>query len=303
MAAESVDALRLLVDLRHLRRADRDADPRNASAAADQQLRRDRSWRSSGRCRTSSARYGLRSVGAALLQRGRRRSRRRDRRGSLAGDPPDSARDRGGARRAAAAGVRRRLSDAGRHLPARLHPRHRSGRRARQGARGARRDGPLRRLQSRHRPAALGAGGHRHRRAGHRPHGAVDAGARAGPAIRPCSTPRRRRRRPSCTGRRASPTSTRSSERPGTGTARIRTAIGSDRLIRERTSTRSAACSATRRRIAARLAWAVVGDARLRRRHRPASPALIKPIFDRRPAEPASGSTLVAWAHRRRCTC
>ena len=29
-----------------------------------------------------------------------------------------------------------------------------------------------------------------------------------------------------------------------------------------------------------RLAWAIVGDDRLRDRHRPASPYLIKPIFD-----------------------
>ena len=55
-------ALRVLVDLRDLRRAARDADRRDASAAPDQQLRRDRSWRSSGRCRTSRRAYGLRSV-------------------------------------------------------------------------------------------------------------------------------------------------------------------------------------------------------------------------------------------------
>ena len=37
-------------------------------------------------------------------------------------------------------------------------------------------------------------------------------------------------------------------------------------------------------------------DGRLRRGHRPASPALIKPILDRRPAEPASGWRSIAWA-------
>ena len=141
----------------------------------------------------------------------------------------------GGARRGAAAGVRRRLPDARRHLPARLHPRHRSGRRARQGARGARRDGALRRLQSRHRPASLGARGDRQRRARHRPPGVRGRWARAGPAIRPCSMRRRRRRRPSCTGSRAFPISMRSCARPGTGTVPIRTAIGQRPLIRERT--------------------------------------------------------------------
>ena len=89
--------------------------------------------------------YGLRCGGAALLQRGGRRSGRRDRRGPLAGDSPHSARDRGGDRRARSAGVRRRLPDARRHLPARLHPRDGSGRRARAGARGDRRDRAVRR--------------------------------------------------------------------------------------------------------------------------------------------------------------
>ena len=137
MAAESVDAFRLLVDLRDLRRADRDADRRDASAAADQQLRRVEAGGRAGAAAFRARRYGMQCGRAALLQRRGRRSRRRDRRGSLAGDSPDSARDRGGDRRPRPAGVRRRLPDAGRHLPARLHSRHRSRRRARQGARGA----------------------------------------------------------------------------------------------------------------------------------------------------------------------
>ena len=61
------------------------------------------SSRSSARCRTSSARTAC-ADGAAVFQRGRRRSRRRDRRGSLARDPPDSARDR--RRRTAGRGCR-----------------------------------------------------------------------------------------------------------------------------------------------------------------------------------------------------
>ena len=57
-----------------------------------------------------------------------------DRRGPRARDPSHPARLRGRHRRAAAEGLRRGLPDAGRHLPARLHPRVRSRRRARAGA-------------------------------------------------------------------------------------------------------------------------------------------------------------------------
>ena len=60
-----------------------------------------RSWRSSGRCRTSSA--PRHPIGrAAVLQRGGRRSGRPDRRGPPAGGAPDSARDCGGAGRSSA---------------------------------------------------------------------------------------------------------------------------------------------------------------------------------------------------------
>ena len=70
MAAESVHALRVLVDLRDLRRADRDADRRDASAAADQQLRRDQAG---DRARAAALRARLRhALGrAALFQRRR----------------------------------------------------------------------------------------------------------------------------------------------------------------------------------------------------------------------------------------
>ena len=67
----------------------------------------------------------------ALFQRGGRGSRRRAWRGSLARDPRHSARVRGGVRRRADRDLRRGLPDARRHLPARLHPRDRPGRRAR----------------------------------------------------------------------------------------------------------------------------------------------------------------------------
>ena len=67
--------------------------------APDQRLRRDEAG---GRARAAALRARLRhALGrAALLQRRRRRSGRRARRGSRAGDPPHSARDRGGDRRA-----------------------------------------------------------------------------------------------------------------------------------------------------------------------------------------------------------
>ena len=55
MVAEAVRALRLLVHVRDLRRTDRDADRRDASAATDQQLRRDKA-RSRARARPLRAR-------------------------------------------------------------------------------------------------------------------------------------------------------------------------------------------------------------------------------------------------------
>ena len=58
-------------------------------------------------------------------------------------------------------GLRRRLPDAGRHVPARLHPRHRSRRRARARARRAARRRGVGRLQSRQRASDVGARGHR----------------------------------------------------------------------------------------------------------------------------------------------
>ena len=211
-----------------------------------------RSWRSSGRCRTSSARTAC--AGSAL------------RYFNAAGADPDgeigedhspeihlipraieAAHRRAAACRCSATTTRRRTAPAcattstSPTWPTRTS--RRSRRSSRRGESGAYNLG--------HRPAAFGARGHRRGRAGDRARGAVDARRRAGPAIRPCCTPRRRRRRPSCTGRRASPISTPSSGRRGTGTGRIRTGIGRRPRIRERDPLRSAACSATRRRIAA----------------------------------------------------
>ena len=91
-------AVRVLVDMRRLRRAGRDADQRNASDGADQRLRTDQAG---DRARAAALRARLRHPvdPAALLQRGGRRSGRRAWRGSRAGDSRHSARDRGGARR------------------------------------------------------------------------------------------------------------------------------------------------------------------------------------------------------------
>ncbi len=63
MAAESVQLLRVLVDVRHLRRADRDADRGNASAASDQQLRRNEAG---GRAGAAALRARLRAALVAL---------------------------------------------------------------------------------------------------------------------------------------------------------------------------------------------------------------------------------------------
>ena len=94
--------------------------------APDQRVRRDQAG---GRARAAALRAGLRAAvdRAALLQRRRRRSGRRAGRGPRPGDPRDPARDRRRARPRQLRGLRRRLPDAGRHLPARLRPRHRPG--------------------------------------------------------------------------------------------------------------------------------------------------------------------------------
>ena len=108
--------------------------------------------------------YGIQLGRAALLQRGGRGSGRRARRGSRARAPPHPARHRRGRRAARrSADLRRRLPDARRHLPARLHPRDRPRGRAR-AARSRRCERERgRALQSRQRPPALGQGRDRHR--------------------------------------------------------------------------------------------------------------------------------------------
>ena len=162
-------AIRLLVDGGRLRRAGRDADHRGAPDAPDQRRTARRSWPSSARCRTSSGAYGLRSVALRYFN-----AAGADPDGELGEDHrPEThliplAIDAALGRRAAAR-VRRRLPDAGRHVPARLHPRHRPGRR--------RTCWRWRALEARRRvgrynlgngAAVLGAGGDRVGRAGER---------------------------------------------------------------------------------------------------------------------------------------
>ena len=102
-------------------------------------------------------------------------------------DPPHPARHRGSPRGSPVAGVRRRLSDRGRHLSARLRARlgHRRG--ARPGPRSAgrreRRSGEG--LQSGNRGAAFRPRGDSQRRAGDRTAGAGGTGPRAGPGDPP----------------------------------------------------------------------------------------------------------------------
>ena len=128
-ATPGVHALRVLVDLRRLRRAgracrsSRPCRTQPINAYGETKLAIERALPHLERA------HGLQVDRAALLQRRRRASRRHDRRGSRARDSPDPAGHSRRDRRHAAAGVRRGLSDARRHLPARLHPRLRPGRR------------------------------------------------------------------------------------------------------------------------------------------------------------------------------
>ena len=149
--------------------------------AADQRLRRDQAG---DRARAAALRARLRHPldRAALLQRRRRRSGRH-RSARTTRPRSTSSRARSTPPRAAEPlqGVRRGLSDARRHLPARLHPR-RATWPTRTCARSTRSSAaaPSARLQRRHRHAAFGAAGDRRGRA---------RGRRAGAAGR--SAPRR----------------------------------------------------------------------------------------------------------------
>ena len=220
MAAESVTALRLLVDLRDLRRADRDADRGNASAAARSTATARPSWRSSARCRTSSARYGLRWMALRYFN-----AAGADPDGEIGEDHSPEIHLIPRAIDAAHGGPRLQVfgddypTPDGTCLRDYIHVTDLADAHVK-ALEALAEAGRVRRLQSRHRPAAFGARGHRQRRARDRPRGVRGRWRRGGPAIRRCSMRRRRRRRPSCTGSRASPISTRSSARPGTGTVR-----------------------------------------------------------------------------------
>jgi hypothetical protein len=156
-----VAALRLLVDVRRLRRAratpiDETHPTRPINAYGETKLAIERalphyerayglrSWR----CATSTRRAPIRTASSA-----------RTTTPEIHLIPRRSTRAR---RAAPRCGLRRRLPDARRHLPARLHPRDRPGRRARAGAGPRSRRAGVGGLQPRHRHAALGARGHRH---------------------------------------------------------------------------------------------------------------------------------------------
>ena len=104
--------------------------------------------------------------------------------------------------RDAFADLRRRLPDAGRHLPARLRPRGGPGVGAPAGARIAARGRGVGGLQSRQRPPDLGPRGGQRRRAGDRARRCRSRPARAGRAIPGCSSRRAGRSARRSAGRR-----------------------------------------------------------------------------------------------------
>ena len=96
------------------------------------------------------------------------------------------------------AAVRRRLPDARRHLPARLHSRLRSGRCAREGAGGHGRDGAVGGLQPGYGSSLIPSERSSTRLSASRDAACPGRSGRAGRAIRRCSMRPRRRRGPSC---------------------------------------------------------------------------------------------------------
>ncbi len=192
MAGRGVPPVRVLVDLRGLRRAGGDAAFARRTRPPPSTPTGRRSWRSSTRCRTTSGRGACsRSACATSTPPAPTRTA-----SSAKITHPKSTSSRARSRRPPAApqlpDLRRGLSDAGRHLPARLHPRHRPGRSAH-----VRRAAPsrvgrrVRDVQPRHRAAVVGAGDRGGGGAGDRAAGRL-AGRRPGaPATRPSSTRRR----------------------------------------------------------------------------------------------------------------
>ena len=164
-AARGRRGARLLEHLLDLRRARAHADRRGHAAAPDQSVRRDEA-RDRAHARRLRRRLRAALGEPALLQRRRLRPRRRDRGAARPRDARHPARADGGRRRdRARGGVRHRLPDARRHVPARLRPRRGSRAGPRAGARlpeAGRRD---HRGEPGHRARVLGARGDRGRRA------------------------------------------------------------------------------------------------------------------------------------------
>ena len=225
MAAESVSQLRVFVDVRDVRRADRDADRRDAPAAADQRATGRRSWRSSARCRISSARTASTSVALRYFN-----AAGADPDGEIGEDHSPEIHLIPRAIEAATGG--RGLQVFGDDYPTPdgtclrdyvhvtdLADAHVRALEALAGG------GTVGGLQPRDGRAALGSRGDRRRRARHRARRCRGRWRRGGPAIRRCCTPAPTRRGRNWAGRRAFPISTRSSARRGAGTGRIRTGI------------------------------------------------------------------------------
>ncbi len=134
-----------------VRRPGAHADHRGHAAATDQSVRSHQA-RHRARVGRLRPRLSLGLCSTAVLQRLGSAGRRFDRRGSRSRNAPDPARDfRRNGPPAAHRGVRHRLSDAGRHLRARLHSRRRPGRSASARA-GKAAAGAGHALQPRHRP-------------------------------------------------------------------------------------------------------------------------------------------------------
>ena len=226
MAAEGCRQFVFSSTCARLRRAGRDADSRRRIRQRRSTPTARPSWRSSTRCRTSSAptasgRSALRYFNAAGA----------DPDGELGEDHAPEIHVipraiRGGSRRRADRHLRRGLSDAGRHLPSRLHPRHRPGGCARPRARSAGGRRRVGQLQRRHGAAVVGEGRHRRGRARRQDVRSRGGRRRVAPAIRRYCMRRPRGFGEISAGCRSGPIWIPSSPTPGAGTPRIRTALG-----------------------------------------------------------------------------
>ena len=242
MAAEGVPAVRVLVDLRRLRRAGRDADSRDAPDRAHQRLRADEAGHRA-RAAALRARLGAALDPTALLQRRRRRSRTAS---SAKITTPRSTPSRARSRRRPAGAEFEIFGEDyptpdGTCLRDYIHVTDLADAHVR-ALRRLEAGGASATLQRRHRAADVGARGGCRGGAGHRPHGRrVDRrrGAPGDPAVLYASAAASAR---SWAGCRRGPSSTPSSPTRGAGIRRIRAARGREHA--DVTAARHAARSA-----------------------------------------------------------